>query len=643
MYSSTPGLGEDLIPERPVRSRGYRYFLAGLLIGIAITLFAATANGQGSKTPINNGILQSDLDAAGYKILSANLSDYAGANMTWNAVTNKFDATGGGGGNVSNSGTPTANQLPIWTDATHIKGVTAVSGGTTGQVLKKNSATDYDWAWGAVSGTGTVTTTGSPATGNMTKFSGATSITNATAGTDYWDTKDFVASGALHAHGLVPDPGGSSATTKFLREDATWAVPAGGGIPGGSNTNVQINDGGAFYGDSGLVYNKATKALTLGGNPTFRSITANTGMYLNFMPNGSVSSLPVGFSIFGTDFVADSSNWERLAIFSKGTSDVSYSIGTDAAGTGVRRPLSIAADGTTTHLRLNTDGSVGIGTSILFGSGNLIVNGLYGWAPSDTALFRNAAGVVEINNGTPGAFRDLIVRNITINGTCTGTGCGGAGGNVSNSGTPTVGQYGRWVTATTIEGVSASTVKTDLSLNNVTNDAQIKASDFPSTSVDGEISLFSGTTGKAQKRATGNGLVTATAGVYGTTTAPAGAVVGTTDTQTLTNKRVDPRTTVSAIANSAPTPDVSTTDEYIATQMTVGMTFGAPTGSPVQGTQLIIRIKDNGSAQTIAWNATYKPIGVTLPTTTVAGKILYVGCIYNATVPQWDVVAVAQE
>jgi hypothetical protein len=40
---------------------------------------------------------------------------------------------------------------------------------------------------------------------------------------------DFVASGASSARGAVPDPGATPGTTKFLREDATWAVPAGGG------------------------------------------------------------------------------------------------------------------------------------------------------------------------------------------------------------------------------------------------------------------------------------------------------------------------------------------------------------------------------------------------------------------------------
>jgi hypothetical protein len=36
---------------------------------------------------------------------------------------------------------------------------------------------------------------------------------------------DFVASGASHARGAVPDPGAVAGSSKFLREDATWASP----------------------------------------------------------------------------------------------------------------------------------------------------------------------------------------------------------------------------------------------------------------------------------------------------------------------------------------------------------------------------------------------------------------------------------
>ncbi len=64
------------------------------------------------------------------------------------------------------------------------------------------------------------------------------------------------------------------------------------------------------------------------------------------------------------------------------------------------------------------------------------------------------------------------------------------------------------------------------------------ASTNTATSVDSEIALFSGTTGKTLKRATGTGISKLAAGVQSTVTAPAGDIVGTTDTQTLTNKSI---------------------------------------------------------------------------------------------------------
>lgn len=48
---------------------------------------------------------------------------------------------------------------------------------------------------------------------------------NTTAIAGASDYPVFVASGASHAPGVVPDPGSSAGTTRFLREDATWVVP----------------------------------------------------------------------------------------------------------------------------------------------------------------------------------------------------------------------------------------------------------------------------------------------------------------------------------------------------------------------------------------------------------------------------------
>lgn len=115
----------------------------------------------------------------------------------------------------------------------------------------------------------TGTTSGTVAIGNDTRFpanvtglrkssgAGSTDVA-AVARTDYWDTSDFIASGASHRHGLVPDPGASAGTTKFLREDGTWVVPAGSGTV----TSVGLALPGSVFSISG---SPVTTAGTLTG------------------------------------------------------------------------------------------------------------------------------------------------------------------------------------------------------------------------------------------------------------------------------------------------------------------------------------------------------------------------------------------
>jgi hypothetical protein len=68
-----------------------------------------------------------------------------------------------------------------------------------------------------------------------------------------------------------------------------------------------------------------------------------------------------------------------------------------------------------------------------------------------------------------------------------------------------------------------------------------------------------------------------------------------------------------------------------------------PTGTAIPGRKLVVRIKDNGTARTLTYDTQYRALGVTLPTTTVASKTLYLGLIYNSADTKWDVVAVRQE
>jgi trimeric autotransporter adhesin len=52
----------------------------------------------------------------------------------------------------------------------------------------------------------------------------------------------FGASGGSHARGAVPDPGATAGTTHYLREDGTWAVPAGTGGSGGQSVGGGLSD-----------------------------------------------------------------------------------------------------------------------------------------------------------------------------------------------------------------------------------------------------------------------------------------------------------------------------------------------------------------------------------------------------------------
>jgi hypothetical protein len=70
------------------------------------------------------------------------------------------------------------------------------TGGSANQFAIKNSATDYDVTWRGIAVS---------------------------------DLPVMVGSGASHAAGIVPDPGATAGTTRFLREDGTWVAPAGGG------------------------------------------------------------------------------------------------------------------------------------------------------------------------------------------------------------------------------------------------------------------------------------------------------------------------------------------------------------------------------------------------------------------------------
>ena len=100
---------------------------------------------------------------------------------------------------------------------------------------------------------------------------------------------------------------------------------------------------------------------------------------------------------------------------------------------------------------------------------------------------------------------------------------------------------------------------------------------------------------------------------------------------------------VQSVSSSATVTPTSTNDLVKITAQAVGLTLANPTGTFAEGQALIIRIKDNGTARSIAYGTNFRAIGVTLPTTTVLSKTTYLGIIFNDTDTKWDVVGVTTQ
>jgi hypothetical protein len=140
-------------------------------------------------------------------------------------------------------------------------------------------------------------------------------------------------------------------------------------------------------------------------------------------------------------------------------------------------------------------------------------------------------------------------------------------------------------------------------------------------------------------------------GITNVTLPTTGTLASLAGTETLSNKKMTPRvlpingTPSTGTSSGNPfIPDYGSYDEYNFYNLNAGGTLyiGQPTGA-VDGAKLIFRFLDNGTAQTLNFNATYyTAIGASL-TTTVANKISYVGCIYSASTTKWEIVAVTTQ
>jgi hypothetical protein len=179
---------------------------------------------------------------------------------------------------------------------------------------------------------------------------------------------------------------------------------SGGGTPGGSNTQLQFNNNGAFAGASTLTYDGTNVTLS--------------GRFISSL-NGAASAPPGTFT--GTWFTGGSATTTKPQVLIEPTgatstawSTAGTALGVNAASGFTGRLLDLQLNGTSNFNIASTGaltavgGSSGINSSGFIGGWNggaIGFSNSAAWSPSatlDIALVRLAAGVFKVTNGSTG-------------------------------------------------------------------------------------------------------------------------------------------------------------------------------------------------------------------------------------------------
>lgn len=125
-------------------------------------------------------------------------------------------------------------------------------------------------------------------------------------------------------------------------------------------------------------------------------------------------------------------------------------------------------------------------------------------------------------------------------------------------------------------------------------------------------------------------------------TAPSGTPVGTTDTQTLLNKRNTRRVATPASATSIAV-NGDTTDVCKINALTHNVTFATPSGTPTEGQTLTYELRASGGDRTVDFSADHRipsSSALTLPITVVSGTKTKIVVTRDNDSAKWDFVAV---
>jgi hypothetical protein len=97
----------------------------------------------------------------------------------------------------------------------------------------------------------------------------------------------------------------------------------------------------------------------------------------------------------------------------------------------------------------------------------------------------------------------------------------------------------------------------------------------------------------------------------------------------------------SVVSSSTVTPNANSDQLVVITAQATALTLVNPSGTPVDGQVILIRVVEASSSQTITYGSQYRAVGITLPTST-GGKLTYLPIIWNAIDNRWDATGLSQ-
>jgi len=374
---------------------------------------------------------------------------------------------------------------------------------------------------------------------------------------------------------------------------------------GAANSTAFVDTVGSYY--IGYGNKKNISTATINGNINFNS---NGGVQLNSVSSSTVSYVSAS-PTFGLNFVASVGNNNTQFIMNSGNM-VFYS--TNSTFKGLQYSSITESYVTTNNNGLSILDRNQNDNRYLFKTGTITING-------STQTFSSNPSFTVSSGTTYTTSTPLTITSSTVIGL-----------NYSSPLTVT----GNSLTIPTSNGSTNGYLSsTDwTTFNN-------KASSSATFTVNG-VAMALGTSSTTIAAGTGLTLSTNTLSINTTqntvTTATALASVGTVTTGTW-NSRIQPTYSTVTTA-SLITINTDNYSAYSVTSLSTATTFTTPTGTPTPFQSFILKVKDNGSSQTLSFVTTAGGFNFSqfqpAPTATTAGKWLYLYMIWNAQSGYWD-------